>query len=221
MLLIRDLIPQLDETLNSLNKKSGIKSHQVYVLYCVAHILRCGDGFLHLRDAGKAYPAKMLVRPAIESMIRLHAVNTKPYLLYRIALGEHIEDVKFARGLAKRLGREDELSIVSAQWDKVRESLLKELKPEEVNNTPLNIYEAAEEGNILPAYLSLYRLFCQYTHGALRAIGGGLDGLAGSDEYAIATSMTLALDAAAAMCDGTVPIADFVVRHAKLTVQWD
>jgi hypothetical protein len=84
MALLSELQPALAVALNSLGGRMTKGVEDLYYLYASSHINTALDAFVLLRREHRIDGARLLVRPALETMLRLQAVRAKPYLLYRV-----------------------------------------------------------------------------------------------------------------------------------------
>lgn len=63
----------------------------LYYFYAAKHIHDTVDAFIVLRGQHRVDGARFVVRPALETMLRLRAVRAKPHLLYRVLIAENNE----------------------------------------------------------------------------------------------------------------------------------
>ena len=104
MALLSELQPAIAVALNSLGGKMTKGVEDLYYLYASGHINTAVDAFILLRREHRIDGARLLVRPAIEAMLRLQAVRVKTYLLYRVLLREALEADKWFGSVARRHG---------------------------------------------------------------------------------------------------------------------
>ena len=102
MALLSELPPAITVALDSLGGKMTKGVEDLYYLYASRHVNSAVDAFILLRREHRIDGARLLVRPALEAMLRLQAVRAKTYLLYRVLLGEALEADKWFGGVAKR-----------------------------------------------------------------------------------------------------------------------
>src|SRR5262245_8812326 len=98
--LLAAFVAEITEALSSLDGKKHNWLFDNYRFWSSKHLHRAADGFAFLRRAGRADASKFLIRPAIETVLRLQAVKKHPDLLYRIAFSEHCQDERFLRAAA-------------------------------------------------------------------------------------------------------------------------
>src|SRR6266496_2182839 len=91
MTLLCELQPVIAAALNSLGGKPTKSVADLFYLYAASHISTAVDAFILLRREHRVDGARLVVRPALETMLRLRAVRVKPHLLYRVLFGEALE----------------------------------------------------------------------------------------------------------------------------------
>ncbi len=101
--LVGELIAELTHALNSLGGKKPKTLLDKYRFWSSKHLHRVVGGFALLRRSAYVDSSKLLIRPAIEMLIRLEAAAKDPDLFYRIAYSEHLEDEKLLRAADKLL----------------------------------------------------------------------------------------------------------------------
>jgi hypothetical protein len=103
--LLCDIQQELANALNSVGGKQSRGALDNYYFYSADHANRAAEGFTYLRKSGRIDASKLLVRPLIETMFRVEAIQKKPELFYRIAYSETIvEDPKWIGSAASRAG---------------------------------------------------------------------------------------------------------------------
>jgi hypothetical protein len=175
MTLLSELEPALAVALNSLGERMTQKVEDLYYLYESKHIHTAVDGFILLRREDRIDGARLLVRPALEAMLRLRSVLAKPHLIYRVLVAQAVETDKWLGGVAERLGEPYKRVRDSDVWQAVKARCASQFGAEKLVETPLSSYDAAATIGVESYYESHYRGYCQYTHGALEAVSGNLD----------------------------------------------
>jgi hypothetical protein len=199
--LLCDVQKELREALNSLGGKQsgGLLEH--YLFYMAVHINRAAEGYVFLRQASRLDASRLLIRPAIEAMIRILAIRKDPSLLYRIAYTERMEDRKWVRPSAIRAGRnydaEDE-----KEWMEFTKKYTAEFPAHRLEEKELRLREAATTADAESYYDSHYRLYCRFTHAAFGAATGSLDDTHAEDNEAMAACAYCGLDAVASFGGG-------------------
>lgn len=143
------------------------------------HLQRAIEGFAFLRQSKRVDASKFLVRPALEVLIRLEAASKHPDLFYRIAFSEHLRDEQLLR-LSDELSNdkarsEENWKTFKENWQRFSDAFTKEFPNVPKVDKELTVAAAAEKAELKPFYGSHYRIYSQYTHGALRASVGSLD----------------------------------------------
>lgn len=139
--------------------------------------------------------SRLLIRPVIEAMFRLLAVQNDPRNLYRIARYEHREDEKWARPAAKMQGQNINLEL-DQRWQEIAALFHKEFPDETLNEDPLSVRGAAEIAGIVAYYDSHYRLYCQFTHASFRATVGDLSDFKHEDDRTVIFCVLMGVGAA-------------------------
>ena len=192
------LVTQLQESLaaclNSLGGRPRNGLEEAFKGFCASHINRAAEGFVVLKGGNRDYSARLLVRPAMEAMFKLLAVKTDPSALYGIARYEHDQDKKWSRPFAP--GGEGELTkAFDEKWKQFTEAYRGQHTEQELIPSPIGVRGAAERAHVDRYYDSHYRLYCQYTHAALRATTGDLDTFSGEDERVVGFALIVAIEA--------------------------
>ena len=102
MAVLSELQPAIAAALDSLGGKMTKGVEDLYYLYASRHINTAVDAFILLRRDHRVDGARLLVRPALETMLRLRAVRAKPHLLYRVLIADNNELDKWFSGVARR-----------------------------------------------------------------------------------------------------------------------
>jgi Family of unknown function (DUF5677) len=220
MALLSELSPAISVALDSLGRKMTNGVEDLYYLYASRHINIAVDAFILLRREHRIDGARLLVRPALEAMLRLQAVRVKTYLLYRVLLGEAREADKWFGGVARRHGVAYTRVCDRDEWQAFKTRCIAQFGAEKVEDIPLNSYDAAAAIGAEAYYDSHYRGYCQYTHGALEAVSGSLDELTDPEDTRVMLhSAMIALEAlsdVSAECPG---IASFRKRFNEVISQ--
>jgi hypothetical protein len=178
MTLLSDIEPAIGNALNSLGKHMTKRMEDMYFFYAAKHIHDTLDAFIVLRGQHRLDGARLLVRPALETMLKLRAVRAKPHLLHRALLADNKELDKWFSSVARRHDVPYTPISERAEWAAFKERFASQFGAENLGDgTPLTAYDAAKAIGIEPYYDSHYRGFSHYTHGLLEAISGGLNEL--------------------------------------------
>jgi len=198
--LLSDLEVELTAALNSLGGTVPNAITDRYYLNVGKYILGAADGYLILRRQNRVDASKLLVRPAIEAMVRVHALRQKPEIFYQIAYSERLEDHKWLRAAAEKTGMpyaKDDPDPPG--WGEFEKAFQREFPKVPLERSKLSLRDAAVIGGLEDYYDSHYRLYCQYTHAALRAMGGHSDEI--SDSADTRTMILCAFAALGALTD--------------------
>ena len=176
--LLCDIQSELASALNSLGGKQSRGLLDNYNLHSAKHINRAVEGFVFLRKAGRVDGAKFLVRPVIETMFRIQAIQQKPELMYRIAYSETIvEDAKWLRAAAQKAGALFDEAAHLKRWEEFKKAYQTQFPNQTLADNYVSLWEIADVAGLAGYYDSHYRTYCRYTHAALWAIGDFLSGL--------------------------------------------
>lgn len=184
----------LASSLESLGGKSRNGLDEAYKGYCAVQISRSAVGFSCLKRNGLDYSARMLIRPAMEAMFKLLAVKKESSLLYRIARSEHEQDEKWARPFAP--GSKDvHEEAFGIKWEDFKKEYQQAFPSHTLVDSSIDLRSLAVKAKVDPYYDSHYRLYCQFTHAALRASNDDLEGFSAEDEGVIGATLIVAIEA--------------------------
>ncbi len=195
--LLEDAQLELRDALNSLGGKrsNGLADH--FNGYSARLINNAAEGYIFLRESGRIDASKLLIRPAIEAMFRIVAIKNQPDLLYRIAYSEHLEDAKWARAAAAKLGKNIEPEL-KQRWQETSDAYRNAFPHHNLVEKKLTLRDAAAAAGIDSYYDTYYRLYCQFTHAAFSASSGSLDNFESHDSRTFAYCVLVGIGAAAA-----------------------
>jgi hypothetical protein len=220
MALLSELQPAIAVALDSLGGKMTKGVEDLYYHYASRHINIAIDAFILLRREHRIDGARLLVRPALETMLRLQAVRVKKYLLYRVLFREALEADKWFGGVARRHGVAYTRVCDRDEWQAFKDRCIAQFGAEKLQDVPLSSYDAAAEIGVEAYYDSHYRGYCQYTHGALEAISGSLDELTDPEDTRVMLhSAMIALEALADLGADCLGIASFRERLSEVINQ--
>ncbi len=180
--LLSVLEAELTHSLNSLGGKTPKVIGDRYFVEAASYIHRAVDGYLVLRKKGRIDSSKLLVRSAIEAMIRIQALRAKPEIFYQIAYSERIEDHKWFRPAATKAGIVYDKDPDPPGWSEFESAFRREFPAVALNTNKLSLRDAAVAAGLEKYYDTHYRLYCQYAHAALRAMGGHSDDLSDPED---------------------------------------
>jgi hypothetical protein len=180
--LLSDLRDELASALNSLGDKESRGLHDNYTFHAAIWAKMVTEAFILLRREGRMDASKLLVRPVMETMFRVHAVRAQPELLFQIAYTERLEDQKWVRRAAARAGKVYDDKSEEDQWNAFKHMYQEQCPAHALDETKISSFEVAAKAGLGPYYDSHYRTYCKYEHAALRAIGGSLNDLTDSED---------------------------------------
>src|SRR4051812_30964390 len=175
--LLTNLQTELEEALNSLGGKTPKAIGDRYHLHAAAYVNKAVEGYWLLRTQGRIDASKLLVRPAIEAILRIEALRKDPALLIDIAWTEKLEDQKWLQPVAQKHGTPYDDHATQKAWERFESAYKAEFPNTSSKGQKLSLYSAAQAAGLSDYYDSHYRMYCQYAHAALRATGGYLDEL--------------------------------------------
>lgn len=191
---VEPLHKMLTRSLDSLGGKQRNGLDEAYKAYCAVLINRSTAGFLCLKKSGLDYSARMLLRPAMEAMLKLLAVKQEPPLLYRIARYEHEQDEKWARPFSPS-GKDVHDDAFKQKWEKFKKDYQQAFPTHPLIDSSIDLRSLAAKAKVDPYYDSHYRLYCQFTHATLRASTDDLEEFSGEDERTVAATLIVAIEA--------------------------
>lgn len=165
--LMEDMSHELAVALDSLVGKRA-EAVDLYLLWMCKGMCLLSAGYLTLKKEKNDHAARVLVRTAIETALKLAAVYQKPATFYRIAYTEHQEDGKF-------LNAADENHVITdpakhaAKWQMNRNSIAAIFPDDELKDEVISAYDLSRIGKMPSLYDFNFRLYCNYTHATLRA----------------------------------------------------
>jgi hypothetical protein len=178
MELLLEAESTLSAALNGLGDHLAQRMEDMYYFQAAKHIHDTVDAFILLRKAYRVDGARLVVRPALETMLKLEAVRSKPELLYRALITDSKELDRWFSSVAKRHDVAYTPIAERREWKDFRARCVERFGAGNVEtDTPLSAYDAAKAIKIEHYYDFHYRAFSHYVHGLLEAIGGGLDEL--------------------------------------------
>ena len=173
--LLKELQPILVKGLDSLAGKKPANLSSSYLGRIAVTVNRASDGYLLLRESGRMDASKLLIRPALDAVFCGTAAVKNKEFSFRKAYTEWEEDKKlFAKDAP---GKKD----ADAYLNHLQELFKKHNPGYPVIYKTISARDTAEMAELLPAYEYSYRIYCKFTHSAMRAVEGGLN--QGTDLY--------------------------------------
>jgi hypothetical protein len=176
--LLCEIEPALADALNALGEQKTKRMEDMYYFYAAKHIHDTLDSFIVLRAQHRLDGSRLVVRPALETMLKLRAVRAKPELLHRALVAENKEMDKWFSSVARRHQLPYTPISERPEWAAFKSRFVSQFGAESLEDAaPLTAYDAARAIGVQSYYDSHYRGFSHYTHGLLEAISGALDEL--------------------------------------------
>jgi Family of unknown function (DUF5677) len=217
--LVSEIQQELAEGLDSLAGKTHRGLEDQFPFYSASHINRAVEGYVLLRQQFRLDASRLLIRPAIEAAIKILAVQKQPELLYQIAYSERLDDQKLIRKGARSQGGADELAQEQRRWDDFVKMYRDHFPTHKLEDKNLPLRVAAIAAGIEDYYDSAYRVYCQFTHAAFRAITGNLDELYVHDNPAMGLCALTGLEAVGLLGGTTPDVELFRSRMVKLGIK--
>lgn len=203
--ILADLQEELQSALNSLGGKQSKAITDRYYLNAGGYINRAAEGFLLLRTAGRIDASKLLIRSALEMMIRIEALRKQPELLYQFGFTESEDDKKWFRPAAARLGKPFDDKTDPPGWGEFEIRFKQAFPNAALKRQRVSLADAARIAGLMDYYDTHYRMYCKYTHAALRATGGYLDTLSDPEDTRTMVNCTFSALVATADIGGSAP----------------
>jgi Family of unknown function (DUF5677) len=170
--LLREVQGLLAAALNSLGHKDCPTPEAAYLGRIAARTInRASEGYLVLRESHRVDASKFLVRPAIEAVFSATAAMNKPGFLFRKAYTEWEEDKKMFVRDGDAAGEAE----ANRQLEDLKRAYREEQPHHPIECKYVSVRETADLAGLLWMYEPTYRVYCKFTHGAVRAVEGHLD----------------------------------------------
>jgi len=181
--LLRKAQHQLASTLNGLDGKE-VEAEDSYLLSGAQHLANLCAAYCSLRRR-HPYASKIVIRPALEMMFSFAAVLSDSSYLYWKFHHEFDETIKMIsedeKIIRKRASAGDRRRLIKC-LNAERKSCIKDFKAFERSfkrdraKSPLRTSKwnaaAAAQAAGLGDWYGQYRTYCQFTHGAVKALNG-------------------------------------------------
>ena len=164
----------LGNALASLGGKTSPTPEAKYLSWTAVSVNHAAGGYLVLRESGRVHASKLLIRPSLEAVFSGIAAIKSSEFFFRKAYSDWLED----RKLLPRDGTAQAAMDTALREQEQKYQQHCPTRP--MKREKVTIYQTAELAGLLPVYEGPYRIYCQFTHGALRAATGDLN--EGTDE---------------------------------------
>ncbi len=192
--LTRAFLSELRHALDSVGGRVSESLAENYIFYTSIYVKTAIESYILLRENGLLEASKMLVRTAIESVIRIHAIRKHAEFVFQVAYTEYQEDIKWTKALD--LPQSDILiAKLKTEWEDFRESYKSRNPDHECTEKTLNLRDTAHIAEIGAYYDSHYRLYCRFTHAAFRASAGDLAEFEQHDNYTMSLCAMVTIEA--------------------------
>jgi hypothetical protein len=166
--LLKELQCILTTALDSLANQKPPSAESRYVSDAAKSVNIAADAYTMLRESGRVHASKLMVRPMIDVVITASAVVKEKGFLFRKAFTE-FDDMK---KLYEKTP--DNEAKAKTYLEQLKKRFQEEPGYPIVCKRVAGRYTAQVAG-LLPVYDTAYRIYCEFTHSAVRAVRGGLD----------------------------------------------
>jgi len=189
---------------NALNSIAGkfTEAEVSYLVWGASHVNKTVAGYAELRKQHMVHASKIMVRPVMEATAAVIAALKKPGFLFQKAHSEYQQDknliIEFRNVLEKTgqptVSTQQQLSDAEKHWQQFEQNWVR-IRPGDPKNFGKLLFPEVLHAADLNPWYAQYRLYCQFTHGALRAASGDLDEMTDpADNLAIAWLTLMILD---------------------------
>lgn len=195
--LVSELQALLTKALDSIAGKST-EGEVSYLVWGASHVNKTVAGFAELRKRQMVHASKIMVRLVIETTAALIAAMKAPGFLFQKAHSEYQEDKKLItefRRVLETSGQpigslQQQLVDLECDWQHFEQSWSK-IRPGDPRSFEKLWFPDILHAADLDPWYSQYRLYCQFTHGALRATSGDLDEMTDPADNLVVAWLTL------------------------------
>lgn len=189
-----DMSEALGAAINSLGGKEseGIREH--FLFWISRHINCAAEGFVFLRKSGRIDASTLMVRSAIEAMLKLQAIRADPELLYRFAFDEFTENEKIGRPAALSAGETYDELLAAREKKDFKDAYSRAFPAHKLVDAKIDLRSAANAAGISAFYDSHYRLYSKFTHALFEAAAGGWNDFRTADNRTMALCVLVALE---------------------------
>jgi hypothetical protein len=185
--LLSEIRAILGKALDSLGGKSPATPEAHYLGLGAITVNHAAAGYLSLRELCMVHASKFQIRPAIEATFAGIAAIKNPDFLFRKAYSEWLEDKKLA---AKSPTAQTALNDA---FEEMKRNFKQRFPNRSMVLERVSVKETADLAGLSPVYEGAYRVYCQFTHGALRAATGHLDEATDASDTLTVTWCVLAM----------------------------
>jgi hypothetical protein len=198
----------LNKGLNGLSGKQHSGGCEHYLVQMSRMVNVASESYVILRKSGRIEGSKLLVRPILEATFNACAVHKDPEFLFGKALEEIDEDGKLFKWDTEK--KAQEIANIHAAFAEHCPDLPR-------TGASMNTWLSATKAGLSEDYQVQYRVYCQYTHGALRAVMGGLTEIDQTDSCVVGRCLALVLKELIAHTAAECPISpEMEAAYAKM-----
>ena len=167
--LLRQSIYALATSIQSIGGPTPQKLIVRYIFWTASLVKNTAHGFVKLKELG-LMASKLLVRPCLEGLFNATAAVKSPNFLFEKTCDEWREENKyFPNDVSSQQEAEAALDQIKLEFGSTKPN-------DAIRRAKLSVFQAAEQAEMTKMYLA-YRIYCQYTHGAIRSAIGDLDSI--------------------------------------------
>jgi len=187
----------LAKALNSIAGKTT-EAEVSYLVWGATHVNKTVAGYVELRKQQMVHASKLLIRPVIEATAAVIAAIKKPEFLFQKAHSEYQQDKKLIgefRKLLEKTGQpttavQQQTADAEKSWQRFERKWTR-IRPAHPKKRGEIKFPAVLHAADLDPWYAQYRLYCQFTHGALRAVAGDLDDMTDPADNLVISWLTL------------------------------
>jgi hypothetical protein len=193
--LVDELQVLLDDTLKSIHGKE-VEPKVSYLLWGALHMNRLVAGYSVLRKQHMTYASKVMIRPGIETTANVVAALKQPGFLFQKGFSEYKDQKNLLLEFRRVLERDNPSTVhqefveLERQWKQFKDYWTTVLPADLVKSKKLRFCDVLQNAGLNDWYTQ-YRVYCQFTHGALQASSGDLDEMTDSADNLVIVWLTL------------------------------
>lgn len=179
---VRQVLEELCGCLDSMGEISSRGVLDNFMFWSAKQMKESAEGYLFLREHGGIQCSKLLIRPMIELMVRVQAVQSTPPVLYQILFTEWSRYCTWIRLTCERQSILYDRARHDAEWQKFKKHCEEQFPNTTLEEKKMPIEQVASAAQMHGYYDSHYRMYSSFTHGTLLAVMGILDELSEKED---------------------------------------
>ncbi|MEK7685907.1 MAG: hypothetical protein AAB466_10845 [Verrucomicrobiota bacterium] len=195
--LITELQALLAKALDSIAGKTT-EAEVSYLIWGASHVNKVVAGYSELRSRHLIHASKIMIRPVIEATAAVVAAIKQPGFRFQKACSEYRDDKNLLVEFRKVLEAskqptgpvQQQLAALEKDWGQFKQNW-NGLHPAGPKIAKKLLFPDVLHAAGLDAWYAQYRIYCQFTHGALRATSGDLDEMTDSADNLVIARLTL------------------------------